>query len=86
MQRREFLAALGAGLAASALPGTLQPSSVGWRGMESSRQCGGANPDIVFDAANLQHDRLLNDPQTGWFKSLKGLARILKLRVYGDWR
>jgi type II secretory pathway pseudopilin PulG len=40
-----------------------------------------ANPDIVFDAANLQHDRLLNDPQTGWFKSLKGLARILKLRV-----
>jgi hypothetical protein len=40
-------------------------------------------PDMVFDAANPQHDVLLNDPQTGMFKSLKGLARILKLRVYG---
>lgn len=43
-------------------------------------------PDVVFDAANIQHDRLLNDPQTGWFKSLKGLAKILKLRVYGATR
>lgn len=41
---------------------------------------------MVFDAANLQHDRLLNDPQTGWFKSMKGLAKILKLRVYGATR
>jgi len=46
----------------------------------------GADPDVVFDAANIQHDRLLNDSQTGWFKSLKGLARILKLRVYGATR
>ncbi|MBI4000216.1 MAG: hypothetical protein HY348_00325 [Nitrospira defluvii] len=46
----------------------------------------GNRPDVVFDAANPQHDRLLNDPQTGWFKSLKGLARILKLRVYGATR
>lgn len=46
----------------------------------------GAHPDVVFDAANPQHDRLLNDPHTGWFKSLKGLARILKLRVYGATR
>ncbi len=45
-----------------------------------------ANPDMVFDAANLQHDRLLNDSQTGWFKSMKGLAKILKLRVYGATR
>lgn len=45
-----------------------------------------AAPDVVFDAANLLHDRLLNDPQTGWFKSLKGLAKILKLRVYGATR
>lgn len=45
-----------------------------------------AQPDMVFDATNPQHDRLLNDPQTGWFKSLKGLARILKLRVYGATR
>lgn len=44
------------------------------------------HPDVMFDAANLQHDRLLNDSQTGWFKSLKGLARILKLRVYGATR
>ena len=43
-------------------------------------------PDVVFDAASLHHDGLLNDPQTGWFKSLKGLARILKLRVYGPTR
>lgn len=43
-------------------------------------------PDLVFDAANPQHDYLLNDPQTGWFKSLKGLAKILKLRVYGATR
>ncbi|MEP7151945.1 MAG: PilX N-terminal domain-containing pilus assembly protein [Nitrospira sp.] len=42
-----------------------------------------SRPDMVFDAANPQHDVLLNDPQTGMFKSLKGLARILKLRVYG---
>lgn len=45
-----------------------------------------AAPDVVFDAANIQHDRLLNDPLTGWFKSLKGLAKILKLRVYGATR
>ncbi len=43
-------------------------------------------PDVVFDAANPRHDGLLNDPQTGWFKPLKGLARILKLRVYGPTR
>ncbi|MBA3753563.1 MAG: hypothetical protein H0X01_05385 [Nitrospira sp.] len=40
----------------------------------------GHYPDVVFDAANPQHDQLLNDPQTGWFRSLKGLARILKLQ------
>lgn len=45
-----------------------------------------AQPDMLFDAANPQHDRILNDPQTGWFKSLKGLAKILKLRVYGATR
>lgn len=45
-----------------------------------------SQPDVMFDAANPQHDRILNDPQTGWFKSLKGLARILTLRVYGATR
>ncbi|QOJ35709.1 MAG: hypothetical protein HRU82_12485 [Nitrospira sp.] len=43
-------------------------------------------PDLVFDAAVPAQDRLLNDPLTGWFRSLKGLARILKLRVYGPTR
>ena len=45
-----------------------------------------AHPDVLFDAANPQQDQLLNDPQTGWFRSLKGLAKILKLRVYGATR
>ena len=41
-----------------------------------------AAPDVVFDAANSDHDRLLNDPATGWFRSLRGLGRILRLKVY----
>ena len=45
-----------------------------------------SHPDLLFDAGNPLQDRLLNDPQTGWFKPLKGLARILKLRVYGATR
>lgn len=45
-----------------------------------------SQPDMVFDAANPQQDFILNDPQTGWFKSLKGLSKILKLRVYGATR
>ena len=40
-------------------------------------------PDILFDARNPQHDALMNHPETGWFRSLRGLARILKLKVYG---
>ena len=40
-------------------------------------------PDILFDAGNPQHNELMNNPQTGWFRSLRGLARILKLKVYG---
>lgn len=46
----------------------------------------GDRPDVLFDATNPQQDRLLNDPQTGWFRSLKGLAKILKLRIYGATR
>ena len=45
-----------------------------------------SRPDVVFDAVNPQHDQMLNDPRTGWFRSLKGLAKILKLRVYGAMR
>lgn len=42
-----------------------------------------ARPDLFFDAADPQQDRLLNDPATGWFRSLRGLGRVLKLKVYG---
>jgi hypothetical protein len=40
-------------------------------------------PDILFDVQNPAHDALMNHPETGWFRSLRGLARILKLKVYG---
>jgi hypothetical protein len=43
-------------------------------------------PDILFDARIPQHDLLLNDTGTGLFRSLRGMARILKLQVYGPAR
>jgi hypothetical protein len=43
-------------------------------------------PDLLYDASNLADDRLLNDPTTGWFRSLGALGRILKLKVYGPRR
>jgi len=42
-----------------------------------------ASPDLVYDAAMSSHDRLLNDPGVGWFRSLRGLGRILRFKVYG---
>ena len=42
-----------------------------------------AAPDILFDASHPEHDALMNHPDTGWFRSMRGLARILKLKVYG---
>jgi hypothetical protein len=42
-----------------------------------------AAPDVLFDAGHPEHDALMNHPKTGWFRSLGGLARILKLKVYG---
>lgn len=45
-----------------------------------------ASPDLFFDAAVPAQDRLLNDPSVGWVRSLRGLGRILKLRVYGPLR
>jgi hypothetical protein len=45
-----------------------------------------SQPDIVFDAADPQQDVMMNDPGRGWFRSLRGLAKILKLRVYGSMR
>ena len=42
-----------------------------------------ASPDLSYDAAISSHDRLLNDPGVGWFRSLRGLGRILRFKVYG---
>lgn len=41
------------------------------------------SPDLFFDAADPHHDQLLNNPATGMVHSLRGLGRILKLKVYG---
>jgi hypothetical protein len=43
-------------------------------------------PDLFFDAGRAEHDRLLNDPAQGWFRSLRGLGRILTLKAYGPLR
>lgn len=43
-------------------------------------------PDVLFDASQPVHDELLNGPTTGWFRSLRGLGRVLKLKVYGPMR
>src|SRR5581483_1715678 len=43
-------------------------------------------PDVLFDAAQPAHDELLNGPTSGWFRSLRGLGRVLKLKVYGPIR
>ncbi len=45
-----------------------------------------ASPDLSYDAAVPVHDRLMHDPAVGWFRSLRTLGRILKLRVYGPTR
>ncbi|MGH7258893.1 MAG: PilX N-terminal domain-containing pilus assembly protein [Nitrospiraceae bacterium] len=62
-----------------------QPAFVDAHGVSQFR--GTADrPDILFDASIPQHDQLLNDAATGWFRSLQGMARILKLQVYGPVR
>jgi hypothetical protein len=43
-------------------------------------------PNVILDAAHPEDDRLLNDPQQGWFHSLAPLGRVLKLKVYGPAR
>lgn len=43
-------------------------------------------PDLLYDAARPEDDRLLNDPGTGLFRSLASLGRVLRLRVYGPQR
>ncbi len=44
------------------------------------------SPDIVYDASRPMDDQTLNDPVRGWFRSLRSLGRILKLKVYGPSR
>lgn len=43
-------------------------------------------PDLLFDASVPADDRLLNDPAVGWFRSLRTLGRMLRLKVYGPIR
>ena len=43
-----------------------------------------ASPDLSYDAAISSHDRLLNDPGVGWFRSLRGLGRVLRFKVFGQ--
>jgi len=44
------------------------------------------HPDLAYDASTPWGDRLLNDPASGWFRSLRPLGRILKLKIYGPTR
>jgi hypothetical protein len=44
------------------------------------------SPDLLYDASKRTDDFLLNDSAHGWFRSLRSLGRILKLRVYGPSR
>ncbi|MER3422515.1 MAG: hypothetical protein C4293_04055 [Nitrospiraceae bacterium] len=44
------------------------------------------SPDLLYDASTPADDRLLNDPTSGWFRSLRSLGRVLKLKVYGPIR
>lgn len=43
-------------------------------------------PDLLLDSANPADDRVLNEPQPGHAPSLRGLGRILRLKVYGPMR
>lgn len=42
-----------------------------------------AGPDVLYDAARMADDRLLNDPSSGWFRSLGAFGRITRLAAYG---
>jgi hypothetical protein len=43
-------------------------------------------PDLLLDSTNPADDRILNEPRPGFGPSLRGLGRILTLRVYGPMR
>ena len=40
-------------------------------------------PDIMLDAANQVDNRTLNDSPSGFYNALRGLGRILTVKVYG---
>jgi hypothetical protein len=41
------------------------------------------HPDIMLDAANQADNQTLNDSSSGFSNALRGLGRILKVKVYG---
>jgi hypothetical protein len=43
-------------------------------------------PDIVFDAARVEHEQLLNDPHSGAFRTLGDLGRVERIVLYGSAR
>lgn len=45
-----------------------------------------SNPDISFDASKPSDDRLLNDPETGWFRDLHAMGRVNAVKVYAPTR
>ncbi|HXX74831.1 MAG TPA: hypothetical protein VEI50_06855 [Nitrospiraceae bacterium] len=44
------------------------------------------HPDLLLDSSNSADDRALNEPRPGSAPSMRGLGRILKLKVYGPMR
>lgn len=43
-------------------------------------------PDFELDSARPADDRVLNDPAAGWFRSLRAMGRVHRLKVYGPGR
>lgn len=43
-------------------------------------------PDLLLDATRAEDHRLLNDPTSGWFRGLRRLGEVRKLKVYGPSR
>lgn len=43
-------------------------------------------PDILLDASRSGDDRLLHDPSNGWFRALRRLGQIRKIKVYAPSR
>lgn len=43
-------------------------------------------PDLLLDARNLSDDRMMNDPEVGVFRAMRGLGRIQEIKVYAPSR